>query len=195
MLSEKLRNYSLILASESPRRRRFLEEMQLDFEIKARPIHENYPEGLKGPDISSYLAQLKASVFKGELKPKQVLITSDTVVWHREKSLAKPSNNEEATTMLKTLSDDWHQVITSVCFTTTTSQRTVTETTRVKFKNLTDMEIQFYLQQQPPYDKAGGYGIQDWIGLIGIEKIEGSYTNVVGLPTCLVYKTLMDMVD
>ncbi|WP_425236844.1 Maf-like protein [Ulvibacterium sp.] len=194
MLQEKLKGYSLILASGSPRRQQFFRELGLDFEIRLRPIEEKYPQELKGPEISDYLAQLKAAAFTGELKPNEILITSDTVVWHNEKSLAKPINTTDAFAMLKTLSGDWHEVITSVCFTTTSKQKIVTETTRVKFKKLTDEEIQFYVNTYKPFDKAGGYGIQDWIGLIAIKKIKGSYTNVVGLPTHMVYKTLTDMV-
>lgn len=193
MLQEKLKGYSLILASGSPRRQQFFRALQLDFEIRTRAVEEKYPEQLKGPEISDYLAQLKANAFKGELKPGEILITSDTVVWHNEKSLAKPASTSEAFTMLKILSGDWHEVITSVCFTTVTEQRTVADTTKVKFKKLTDEEIRFYVSTYKPFDKAGGYGIQDWIGMIGIKKIKGSYPNVVGLPTHLVYKTLMDM--
>ena len=124
-----------------------------------------------------------------------ILITSDTVVWYKGKSLAKPAGIKEAYEMLTALSNDWHDVITSVSFTTKTSQKTVNHTTRVKFKALTKDEIQYYVEKYKPFDKAGGYGIQEWIGLIGIEEIQGSYTNVVGLPTQLVYKTLMNMVS
>lgn len=194
MLQEKLKDYLLILASGSPRRHQFFKELGLDFEIRLRPVEEEYPQQLKGLEIPNYLAQLKATAFNGELKPNEILVTSDTVVWHNEKSLAKPANTTNAVAMLKTLSGDWHEVITSVCFTTTSEQRTVAETTQVKFKKLTNEEIQFYVNIYEPFDKAGGYGIQDWIGLIGIEKIKGPYTNVVGLPTHLVYKTLTDMV-
>lgn len=194
MLQEKLKGYSLVLASGSPRRQQFFRELGVGFEIRLKPVEEKYPTQLKGSEIPYYLAELKAAAFNGELKPNEILITSDTVVWHNEKSLAKPANSIEAFNMLKTLSGDWHEVITSVCFTTPSKQRTVTETTKVKFKKLTDEEIQYYVNTYKPFDKAGGYGIQDWIGLIAIEKIKGSYTNVVGLPTHLVYKTLTDMV-
>lgn len=193
MLQEKLKGYLLILASGSPRRQQFFKELGLDFEIRLKPVEEKYPTQLKGSEIPDYLAELKAAAFIGELKPNEILITSDTVVWHNEKSLAKPANSIEAFTMLKTLSGDWHEVITSVCFTTTSKQRIVTEITRVKFKELTDEEIQFYVNTYKPCDKAGGYGIQDWIGLIAIEEIKGSYTNVVGLPTHLVYKVLREI--
>jgi septum formation protein len=195
MPGNKLKEYKIILASASPRRQQFFKEMGLDF--KVHPIHldEIYPDHLKGNEISDYLAILKASGYKNKLGTKDILITSDTVVWHNSKSLAKPADPQEAFAMLRTLSNAWHQVITSVCFTTLDQQQTVHHCTKVKFKELTTEEIEYYIQNYNPFDKAGGYGIQDWIGLIGIEEIQGSYTNVVGLPTQLVYKTLMAMVD
>lgn len=169
--------------------------MGLDFEIQLRPVEEIYPQHLKGAEISDYLAALKASVFKDDLNPKEILITSDTVVWHNNESLAKAATPMEAFEMLKKLSDDWHQVITSVCFTTTDSQKVFNRITSVKFRELDDDEINYYIANYKPFDKAGAYGIQEWIGLVGIEEIKGSYTNVVGLPTQLVYKTLMHMVS
>jgi len=195
MLQEKLANYKIILASGSPRRQQFFRELHFNFEIKLKPIEEIYPPNLKGSQISDYLSELKALAFEGELNPKEILITSDTVVWHNEISLAKAIDSNQAFHMLKTLSGDWHEVITSVSFTSHTQQKTVNHTTKVKFKELSDDEIWFYVNTYNPFDKAGAYGIQEWIGLIGIEEIIGSYTNVVGLPTQLVYKTLLTMVD
>ncbi len=194
MLIDKLKGHTLILASKSPRRQQFLKELGLSFEVRLKPVQEIYPPGLKGAEISDFLAELKASAFEGELKPKEILITSDTVVWHNNRSLAKASDDKEAQQMLKTLSGDWHGVITSVTFKTSKTQHTVNSVTKVKLKKLTDDEIWYYVNTYKPYDKAGAYGIQEWIGLIGIEEIRGSYTNVVGLPTQLVYKTLIDMV-
>ena len=195
MLQDKLSKYRIILASGSPRRQQFFKELGLDFIVDLKPVEEVYPKDLKGHEISDYLAKLKANAFKGSLGPDDILITSDTVVWHKNKPLGKPANEDEASQMLKTLSNDQHQVITSVCFTTLHKQEIVSRSTDVKFKALTDDEIWFYINNYHPFDKAGGYGIQEWIGLIGIEEIRGSYTNVVGLPTHLVYKTLMDMVN
>ncbi|WP_149275535.1 Maf family nucleotide pyrophosphatase [Pareuzebyella sediminis] len=189
-----LKNYHLILASGSPRRQQFLRELNVDFEIRLNPIDEVYPSHLEGSDISDYLAKAKAMPFSKDLKRNEILMTSDTVVWHHQKSLAKAKNEKEATHMLKLLSGDWHEVITSVCFTTTDTQIVVNQTTHVKFKMLSDQEIHFYIENFKPYDKAGAYGIQEWIGLIGIEEIRGSYTNVVGLPTHLVYKTLLSLI-
>ncbi|MBC8768449.1 septum formation protein Maf [Arenibacter sp. BSSL-BM3] len=194
MPQTRLKEYQVILASASPRRQEFLREMGIDFRVHIIDIEETYPNHLEGAAISDYLAELKASGYKNKLGNKDILITSDTVVWHNNKSLAKPADEDEAFSMLKTLSNDWHKVITSVCFTTNDQQRTVNHCTLVKFGELTEEEIWYYIKNNNPFDKAGGYGIQDWIGLIGIEEIQGSYTNVVGLPTQLVYKTLMAMV-
>ena len=194
MLNTNLKNHQLVLASASPRRQQFFREMGLEFEIRLKPVEEVYPKELKGSAISDYLAELKASALKETLFPNEILITSDTVVWHNHKSLAKAKDAEEAFTMLNTLSGDWHEVITSVCFTTKDLQKTVHSTTQVKFRELTHAEIHFYIENYKPFDKAGAYGIQEWIGLIGIEKIDGSYANVVGLPTHLLYETLINMV-
>lgn len=193
-LKERLKGYKLILGSGSPRRKQFLTDMGLDFEVRPKPVDEIYPEALKGAEISSHLAQLKAIPFKQELKENEIVLTSDTVVWYKNESLAKAANKDEAHKMLRTLSGDWHEVITSVCFTTHNDQKTVSATTWVKFMDFSDAELDHYIELCQPFDKAGAYGIQEWIGMIGISEIKGPYTNVVGLPTHLVYKTLMDMV-
>ncbi|MEO0572669.1 MAG: Maf family nucleotide pyrophosphatase [Bacteroidota bacterium] len=189
-LAEKLKNHKVILASASPRRKKFFEELGINFEIRLKPINETYPKDLKAEEISTYLAKLKASGFEKTLKPNEILITSDTVVWWKGESLEKATKAEEAVVMLKKLSGDWHQVITSVCFTTAVNQTTLSCITRVKFKSLTEGEIAYYVRIFKPFDKAGAYGIQEWLGTIAIEEIEGSYNNVVGLPTHLVYKVL-----
>lgn len=193
MLQQKLKDYKIILASGSPRRQQFFKELGLDFEIRLKAVEEIYPKDLKGSEISDYLSELKAKAFTGSLKSNEILITSDTVVWHNNQSLAKAADKHEASQMLRTLSNDWHQVITSVTFMTKSSVKTVHDCTEVKFANLSEKEIEYYVTQFKPYDKAGAYGIQEWIGLIAIEAIKGSYTNVVGLPTHLVYKTLINM--
>lgn len=195
MLQHKLTDYKIILASGSSRRQAFFKELQLDFEIRLKSVEEVYPKHLRGSEISDYLSKLKASAFEAMLAENEILITSDTVVWHNNKSLAKAKDKEQAFQMLKTLSGDWHEVITSVSFTTSEFQKTVNHTTKVKFKELSEEEIIFYIENFKPFDKAGAYGIQEWIGLIGIEEIQGSYSNVVGLPTSLVYKTLSDIVS
>ncbi|APQ18839.1 Maf family nucleotide pyrophosphatase [Maribacter hydrothermalis] len=195
MLHKNLKEFTIILASGSPRRHQFFMEMGLDFEVRLKSVNEEYPSYLKGAEISDYLAKLKAEAFKDELNNKDILITSDTVVWHKNESLAKAANAIEAEDMLRKLSGNWHQVITSVCFTTPNQQTVLNSITKVKFKDLTTEEIQYYIKNFKPFDKAGAYGIQEWIGLIGIEEINGSYTNVVGLPTTLVYETLINLVQ
>ena len=193
MLNKKLKNHNLILASGSPRRQQFFKELGLDFEIRLKPVDEVYSEQLSHSEISDYLAELKAKPFKNELKDNDILVTSDTIVWHDNEALGKPKDINEAFEMLQSMSAKTHEVITSICFTTNKSQKTVNAITKVTFKSLTDSEINYYVTNFTPFDKAGGYGIQEWIGQIGIVNIEGSYTNVVGLPTDLLYKTLNDM--
>lgn len=190
MLKESLKHRNIILASGSPRRQEFFKNLDLDFEIRLKPIEEIYPEHLLHADISNYLAELKASPFKAELKDNDILITSDTIVWHNNVALGKPKDETDAFNTLKSLSNDTHQVITSVCFTTHTSQKTIHSITKVTFKSFTDEEILYYIKTAKPFDKAGSYGIQEWIGQVGVTKLEGSYFNVMGLPTDLVYKTL-----
>lgn len=190
MLKKILSTYTIILASGSPRRKKFFEEMELDFEIRLQPVNEVYPKNLKGAEISDYLSELKAKPFKKTIQPNEIVITSDTVVWYKGESLAKASTKREAREMLQRLSGDWHEVITSVCFTTDKKQYTKNSSTLVKFKELEPEEIEHYISNYKPFDKAGAYGIQEWIGLIGIEEIRGSYSNVVGLPTQMVYETL-----
>ena len=193
MLKEKLKDHHLILASGSPRRQQFFKELNLDFEVRLKPVEENYPKHLKGAEITNYLAELKAAAFEGELKTGDILVTSDTIVWHRENALGKPQDPAQALEMIRSLCGRTHQVITSVCFRTSAKIRTVHSVTRVSFGELTDEEIKYYINEYRPFDKAGAYGIQEWIGLIGIDHIEGSYFNVVGLPTNLVYKTLLEI--
>ncbi|MFI1742998.1 Maf-like protein [Thalassobellus sediminis] len=195
MLNEKLKDYHIILASGSPRRQEFFKNLGLDFEIRLKPVKEEYPKRLTHFEISNYLAQLKALPFKDELQEKDILITSDTIVWHNNKALGKPRDKNEAFSILKSLSNETHEVITSVCFTTKTYEKTLHAITKVAFKSLTDEEILYYIKTAKPYDKAGAYGIQDWIGQIGVTKLEGSYFNVMGLPVHLVYKTLNDLAN
>jgi septum formation protein len=195
MLKEKLENYTLILASASPRRQQFFKDLDLDFEIQLKHVIEEYPQSLRHFEISDYLAQLKSLPFKENLEDQDILVTSDTIVWHNEKAIGKPRDKAEAFQIIKSFSDATHEVITSVCFTTKTTQKTVSAVTKVTFKALTDDEIHYYLEHFNPYDKAGAYGIQDWIGHVAITKIEGSYYNVMGLPTHLVYESLLEIVN
>lgn len=194
MLREKLKNHNLILASGSPRRQAFFKELDLDFTIQVKEIDETYSPELKRSEITDYLSKLKASVFT-DLRENDILITSDTIVWKDEKAMNKPQDINEAKQMLQTLSGKMHEVITSVCFTSKTFQITVNDVTKVWFKSLSEAEIEYYIKVYKPFDKAGSYGIQEWIGYIGIEKIEGCYFNVMGLPVRLVYKTLSNLAN
>ena len=184
---------TLILASASPRRLAFFKDMGLPFESRLRPIDEVFPRHLKGKRITNYLAKRKAAAFDNELKDNEILVTSDTIVWFKNQALNKPTNEEDAIKMLQRLSGKKHEVITSVCIKTKPNELVFNDKTIVYFEKLSDAEINFYVNNFKPLDKAGSYGIQDWIGLIGIRKIKGSYCNVVGLPTNLLYKKLKDI--
>lgn len=190
MLRDKLNDYRIILASGSPRRQQFFKDLDLDIEIRLKEVEEVYPPNLKAAEITNYLAELKAKAFDGELYKNELLITSDTIVWHNNQALGKPKDYDDAVAILKKLSNTTHEVITSVCFSTANSRDTIYEVTKVTFTTLSEAAIHYYLENYKPFDKAGAYGIQDWIGLVGISKIEGSYTNVVGLPTEKVYNYL-----
>jgi septum formation protein len=193
MLNEKLKDYRIILASGSPRRQQFFKDLGLDFEIILKPIKEEYPNRLQHFEISNYLAQLKSLPFEKELQPNDILITSDTIVWHNEEALGKPRSKQDAFEMLKSMSNTTHEVITSVCFKTMVSEKTIHNITKVTFKEFTDNEIWYYVNNFNPMDKAGAYGIQEWIGQIGVINLEGSYFNVMGLPVHIVYKTLNEI--
>lgn len=190
MLKEKLKKYTLILASGSPRRQQFFKDLDLDFEIRLKEIEEIYPPELKAVEITDYLAQLKADAFEGELKTNEILVTSDTIVWHENKALGKPKNEQEAFEMIKSMSNKTHEVITSVCFKTNSASVLLNDITKVTFNELSDEAISYYIENYKPYDKAGAYGIQEWFGFMAVAKVEGSYTNVMGLPTAKVYKYL-----
>ena len=180
MLAEILKSRHIILASSSPRRQELIKGLGLDFEIRIKPVKEEYPDRLRHFEISDYLAQLKSMPFVDELTPNDILITSDTIVWHNESALGKPKDNTDAFEMLKALSGQTHEVITSVCFKSIRVEKTINSITKVTFKPLSDEEIWYYINNFKVLDKAGAYGIQDWIGQVGVTKIEGSYFNVWG---------------
>ena len=167
MLNSRTKPFRFILASGSPRRQQFFKDMQLDVVIELKPIEEVFP-------------------------PNDVLITSDTLVWHEGKAIGKPNSAEEAVDMLLSLSNATHEVITSVTFTTINGQHTLNDVTAVSFGPLTESEIKHYIAHFEPFDKAGSYGIQDWIGLVGVQRIVGSYTNVMGLPVEKVYRYIVE---
>ncbi|OXA90986.1 Maf-like protein [Flavobacterium hercynium] len=194
MLKEKLKKYTLILASGSPRRQQFFKDLDLDFEIRLKDIEEIYPPELQAVEITDYLAELKAGAFERELKPNEILVTSDTIVWHNNKALGKPKNAEDAFEMIKSMSNATHEVITSVCFKTDSTSTLLHDITKVTFNELSDEAILYYIENYKPYDKAGAYGIQEWFGFMAVAKVEGSYTNVMGLPTAKVYEYLSTLV-
>ena len=194
MLKEKLKKYKIILASGSPRRQQFFKDLNLDFEIRLKDVEEIYPPELKAAEITDYLAELKANAFEGELNENEILVTSDTIVWHQNKALGKPKNAEEAFAMIKSMSNTTHEVFTSVCFKTNSSSTLINDVTKVTFNDLSDEAIQYYIENYKPYDKAGAYGIQEWFGFMAVAKVEGSYTNVMGLPTAKVYEFLTTLV-
>ncbi len=192
-MDKLLGNYKLVLGSNSPRRVEFLKQMGLEFTQRVISIDESYPEELKGHEIAEYLAKRKAEAHEHLITPDQILLTSDTVVWCNGESLEKAADRKEAIDMLTKLSDKSHEVITSICLTSFHDQLVTHQTTRVHFEKLSLDQIEYYVDTFKPFDKAGAYGIQDWIGLIGISKIEGSYSSVVGLPTSLLYNSLKIM--
>jgi septum formation protein len=193
MLHDKLKNYKLILASGSPRRQQFFKDLDLDFEIRLKEIEEIYPTTLRREEITNYLAELKSSAFDGTITDNEILITSDTIVWHNEKALGKPKDKEDAFRILKSLSNSTHEVITSVCFKSANKTDTLFEVTKVTFNKISDEAINYYIDKYQPFDKAGAYGIQEWIGFIGVARIEGSYPNVMGLPVDRVYHYLSNL--
>ncbi|KGO86792.1 septum formation inhibitor Maf [Flavobacterium rivuli WB 3.3-2 = DSM 21788] len=189
MLKDKLKNYKLILASGSPRRQQFMRDLDVDFEVRLKDVEEIYPDHLQGAEITDFLAILKAKALEN-LTDNEIVITSDTIVWHENKALGKPKDYNDAFAILRSLSGKTHEVITSVCIKNAGNSDVFNETTRVTFNTLSDEEITYYLDNYKPFDKAGAYGIQEWIGLVAIARIEGSYANVVGLPVDKVYQYL-----
>jgi len=194
MLKELLQHKNIILASGSPRRQQFFKDMDIPFSIQLKEIEEVYPIHLKAEEITNYLAELKAKAFEDLLEVNDILVTSDTLVWLNEIALGKPKDATDAFAMLQKLSNQTHEVITSVCLKSMEKTEIFHCITKVTFNSLSENAIYYYLENYEPFDKAGSYGIQDWIGLIGISNIEGSYTNVVGLPTELLFQKLITYV-
>jgi septum formation protein len=191
MFLQNPEQYEIILASKSPRRQQLLSDLGLKFSVQSMDIPEVFPEGLKMTEVPVYLAELKAEAFRPLLKNNQLVITADTIVWLDGQVLNKPADYADGVRMLKDLSGKKHQVITGVCLLSNKKKVSFFALTDVWFKELSDDEIHYYLEHYQPYDKAGAYGIQEWIGYIGIDRIEGSFFNVMGLPVQSVYEHLI----
>jgi septum formation protein len=189
MILENLNHKRIILASGSPRRQEILKSIGVKFDVELRSVDEEFSKDLKHHQISDFLAQLKADQFK-DLKTNEILITGDTIVWHQNQALNKPTDEKDAFKMIQSLSGETHEVISSVCIKTEENTDTFYDCTQVKFKSLTEDEIWHYIHNCSPMDKAGAYGIQEWIGQIGISEIKGSFYTVMGFPIHLVYEKL-----
>ena len=188
---DNLKKYRIILASNSPRRKELLAGLGVDYEVRTLPdVDESYPEKLQGADIPLFISKIKADAYKTLLQPDELMITADTIVWMDGMVLGKPRNRFGAIEMLRQLSGHTHQVFTGVTITTATRQHSFSVGTEVRFANLTDEEIVYYVDTYQPMDKAGAYGVQEWIGYIGVENIQGSYFNVMGLPVQRLYTEL-----
>ena len=191
MLKKLLNNYRLVLASNSPRRKQLLNGLDLEFEVITYPdIDESFPEILKGSEIASYLSKQKAKYYNNLLDKTTLVITADTIVWFDNKVLNKPDNRDMAIQMLSQLSGKMHVVYTGVSISSMDDQITFCSETKVWFKDLKQADIEYYVDHYKPFDKAGAYGAQEWIGYVAIQKIEGSYFNVMGLPVQQLYSEL-----
>ena len=188
---ENLNKYKIILASNSPRRKELLSGLGVDYEVKTLPdVDESYPDGLSGEEIAKHIARGKAEAYRSLILADELVITADTIVWLDGTVMGKPKDEEEAKDMLMRLSGKTHQVITGVCLTTASTQKTFATVTDVTFATLTDEEVDYYDTRYQPMDKAGSYGVQEWIGFVGVENLSGSYFNVMGLPIQRLYTEL-----
>ena len=193
MFFEKLKNYNVLLASSSKRRHELLNQLGVKFKIVNQDVEESFSNDLRCSEITDYLAKKKSSLLVDKLKKNDLLITSDTIVWHKNRSLGKPKNRDEAFEMIKSLENSSHEVITSICISTIKSQVIVNEKTLVFFDKIDKNDLLYYTKTSDVLDRAGSYGIQDYIGHIGIKKIKGSYSNVLGFPTNLFVNTINSM--
>lgn len=186
----------VILASNSPRRKELLAGLDIPFEVKVLPaVDESYPDTLQGGDIPLYISRAKADAYRNLIQPDELIITADTIVWLEGSILEKPKDETEARDMLRRLSGKSHQVFTGVTITTRERQSSFVSESKVKFAMLSDEEIDYYVRRYRPFDKAGAYGVQEWIGYIGVERIEGSFYNVMGLPVRRLYEELKSFID
>jgi septum formation protein len=194
MISDKLNEFKLILASRSPRRQQLLTELGLKFDVVIKDYAETYPEDLNGEAIAMHVAHEKAASFKNALSDNEIVIAADTIVWCNGKVLGKPLDYKDAFRILKEISGNTHEVITGVSLLSQSRELTFSESTKVTFELLSEEEIDYYIKTYEPYDKAGAYGIQEWIGIAGCSHIDGSYFNVVGLPVQRLYKELQKFI-
>ncbi|WP_222439194.1 Maf family nucleotide pyrophosphatase [Echinicola salinicaeni] len=185
-----LKTKRIILASKSPRRQELMQGLFIPFEVRTKDVNEDFPENLKDNEVAAYLAEKKAKAFESDLAPDELLITSDTTVLVNGKVLNKPMNKEEATSMLKLLSGKPHQVISGVCMMDNNKKTVFSDITEVHFNTLDDQEIEYYIDKCQPFDKAGAYGVQEWIGLAAVHKLVGSFYTVMGLPVHRIYEEL-----
>lgn len=188
---ENLNKYKIILASNSPRRKELMSGLGIDYEVRTLPdVDETYPNALVGAEIPEYIAREKADAYRTMMHQDELLITADTIVWLSGKVLGKPKDRKAAIEMLQTLSGQLHQVFTGVCLTTTEWQKSFTAMSDVQFAELTEEEIEYYVDRYHPMDKAGSYGVQEWIGYVGVKFISGSFYNIMGLPIQRLYGEL-----
>ncbi len=191
IMLDNLKKFNIVLASNSPRRKELMSGLGVDYVVKTLPdVDESYPDTLQGEEIPAYISREKAEAYQSMIEPDELLITADTIVWMNGEVLGKPKDREDAIRMLRKLSGASHQVITGVCLTTKGWQNSFTVTTDVTFAVLSEEEIVYYVDKYSPMDKAGAYGVQEWIGFIGVENISGSYYNIMRLPVQRLYKEL-----
>jgi septum formation protein len=188
-------NYNIILGSSSTRRKELLEMTGISFQVNSIPVNEDFPKHLKAKEIAEHIVENKAAPFQKIVENNQIIILADTLVWFEHKCWGKPKDKNDAKSMLKMFAGNSHDVITSVGFLTKKNFEIITETTKVTYKLLTEKEIDFYVETINPIDKAGSYGIQDWIGMIGVENVNGSYTSVLGLPVPQVTNKLIEIIN
>ena len=194
IMLDNLKKFNIVLASNSPRRKELMSGLGGDYVVKTLPdVDESYPDTLQGEEIPAYISREKAEAYQSMIEPDELLITADTIVWMNGEVLGKPKDREDAIHMLRKLSGASHQVITGVCLTTKGWQNSFTVTTDVTFAVLSEEEIVYYVDKYSPMDKAGAYGVQEWIGFIGVESISGSYYNVMGLPVQKLYRELIKL--
>ena len=191
---DNLKKYHIILASNSPRRRELLSGLGVDYEVRTLPgVDESYPDTLSGEDIPVYISRKKAAAYLPSIAPDELIITADTIVWLDGRVLGKPADEADACRMLRELSGRTHRVITGVTLSTAAFQKSFAVTSEVEFAPLTEEEITYYVDHYRPLDKAGAYGVQEWIGFIGVRRLSGSYFNVMGLPIQRLYQELKEL--